>query len=273
MKYTTDDLVHNWRTDLYHVIFEADTKPGRTFDIILLFVILLSVFIAIIDSVPSIPDYFHDIFYVIEWIITILFTVEYILRIIVVKRPRVYILSFFGIIDLLAFLPSYLGLFFGGTQYMIVIRALRLLRTFRIFKLVRFLSASRFLIFSLQRSFYKIAVFFGFVLILVTVFGAFMYMIEGPESGFVSIPASIYWAIVTLTTVGYGDITPVTVFGQALASFIMILGYSIIAIPTGIVAAEIARQKVNKNTHICSFCGKNEHEDDAGFCKNCGNEL
>ncbi|MBT3301028.1 MAG: ion transporter [Bacteroidetes bacterium] len=263
----------SWRCKLHTIIFEADTKTGKFFDISLFILIIISVFIVMLDSVPSIRIKIGPFLTAIEWAVTILFTIEYILRIITVKKPIKYVLSFFGIIDLLAILPTYISLFLIGYKYLLVIRVLRLLRIFRVLKLVHFLGASKYLIISLRGSLYKIAVFLAAVLIMVIIFGSLMYIIEGSESGFTSIPRSIYWAIVTLTTVGYGDIAPVTVLGQTLASIIMIMGYSIIAVPTGIVTAEMTKKKLEVNTHVCQNCNENKHDDNAEFCKGCGHEL
>lgn len=262
-----------WKLRIHHAIFEADTPAGKRFDIWLLVFIILSVFIVMLDSVPSIGDNYGEILKIAEWVITILFSIEYTLRLLSVQKPFKYILSFYGVIDLLAIIPTYLSLFLVGTHYLVIIRILRLLRIFRVLKLVHFLGASRYLIISLKGSLYKIGVFLGAVIVLVIIFGSLMYLIEGPESGFTSIPRGIYWAIVTLTTVGYGDITPQTFLGQSLSSVIMILGYSIIAVPTGIVTAEMAKSKVNTNTHSCMNCNKDYHDDDAHYCKHCGSEL
>jgi voltage-gated potassium channel len=264
----------SFRFQLHQIIFEADTPKGKAFDIALLILIVVSVIIVMLDSVPSIRLKTGSVLTVIEWTVTVLFTIEYILRIYSVKQPKKYILSFYGIIDLLSILPTYISLFLVGYKYLIVIRVLRLLRIFRVLKLVHFLGASNYLIISLRGSLYKIGVFLGAVLVLVIIFGSMMYIIEGSESGFTSIPRSIYWAIVTLTTVGYGDIAPITVLGQTLASIIMILGYSIIAVPTGIVTAEITRRKVTQtNTQVCQNCNSTQHDDDAQFCKSCGEIL
>lgn len=262
-----------WKEELHTIIFEADTKTGKIFDISLFILIIVSVIIVMLDSVPQIRFKIGPFLTAVEWTVTILFTIEYILRIITVKKRIKYVLSFFGIIDLLAILPTYISLFLVGYKYLLVIRVLRLLRIFRVLKLVHFLGASRYLIISLRGSLYKIGVFLGAVLVLVIIFGSLMYIIEGSESGFTSIPRSIYWAIVTLTTVGYGDIAPVTFLGQTLASIIMILGYSIIAVPTGIVTAEMTKKKLAVNTHVCQNCNENKHEDNAVFCKSCGEKL
>lgn len=258
---------------LHEIIFEADTPKGKLFDIILLILIIVSVFVVMLDSVPQINKNAGFILQSIEWAITILFTIEYILRIYAVIKPKNYVFSFYGIIDLLAILPTYLSIFISGTHYLVVIRILRLLRIFRVLKLVHFLGASKYLIISLKGSLYKIGVFLGAVLTIVTIAGSLMYLIEGPENGFTSIPRGIYWAIVTLTTVGYGDITPQTVLGQTLSSIIMIMGYAIIAVPTGIITAEMTKNKISTNTNHCPYCNSTDHENDAIFCKVCGTKL
>ncbi|NNF01678.1 MAG: ion transporter [Bacteroidia bacterium] len=262
------------RNKLHEIIYEADTPMGKWVDIILLWAILLSIAAVILESVDEIGTKYRTLLHVLEWIFTILFTIEYALRIWVVQKPWKYIFSFYGLVDLLAILPTYLSLIFTGGQFLMAIRILRLLRIFRIFKLVRFIKESRVLAAALRASRHKIAVFLGTVLVSVVIMGTVMYMIEGPEHGFTSIPRGIYWAIVTLTTVGFGDIYPQTVFGQFVASFIMIMGYAIIAVPTGIVTSELARQKpVQLNTQVCPSCAHAKHDDDAVHCKKCGAEL
>lgn len=265
-----------WRWRLHEIIFEADTPAGKAFDVILLISILLSVLVVMLESVSSFQMRFGDELYYAEWFFTILFTVEYIGRIVAVTRPRKYVLSFFGIIDLIAILPTYLSFFFAGTQALLVIRSIRLLRVFRVFKLVRFIGEARQLNNALRASRAKIIVFLGGVFSLVVILGTLMYLIEGAENGFTSIPKSIYWAIVTLTTVGYGDIAPQTTLGQGLASLIMIIGYGIIAIPTGIVTAEMSMQKKkpgNISTQACPHCSAEGHDIDAVYCKKCGGHL
>lgn len=262
---------------LFDTIFEANTRQGKIFDVTLLFVILLSVLLVMLDSIPSINARYHKILNILELIITILFTIEYALRIYSVRKPWKYIFSFYGIIDILAIIPFYLGFFFPPSRYLANIRILRLLRVFRIFKLTRFTHGRNVLLLGLKESRNKIIVFLSFVLLIVIVIGSIMYMVEGnhPESGFTSIPISIYWAIVTLTTVGYGDIAPVTSFGQLIASIVMIIGYGIIAVPTGIVTLEINRaaKKIPNNTEVCPSCGDDYHLDGAIYCKTCGNKL
>jgi len=250
------------------LIFEAETPSGKMFDIFLLVFIVLSVIVVLLDSVGSIRTNYHDVLYMAEWFFTILFTIEYLLRIYVTLKPRKYILSFYGIIDLLAIIPTYLSLVFVGSQYFLVIRMLRLLRVFRVLKLGRYVRASKTLAIALRNSRHKVVVFLEVVFTLVVVMGSLMYLVEGEENGFTSIPRSIYWAIVTLTTVGYGDIAPQTVLGQTLASFIMIIGYAIIAVPTGIISVEMS--KAQTNTKVCQECQCSDHEDNAKFCKNCG---
>lgn len=258
---------------LYEIVFEADTPAGKLFDVILLAVILLSVLLVMLESVSSIAIKYLDVLRTLEWIITIVFTIEYLLRILIVQKPLKYIFSFFGIIDFLSILPTYLSLIILGSQSLIVIRMLRLLRIFRILKLTRYTQAGRLLVRALWSSREKISVFLFFVLIIVVIMGTAMYLIEGETNGFSSIPLSIYWAIVTLTTVGYGDISPVTPLGQLMASVIMILGYAIIAVPTGIITAEIIRPTPSKNTQVCHKCLYDKHDDDAMFCKMCGEKL
>jgi voltage-gated potassium channel len=264
------------RKKIYIIIFGADTPAGKLFDIILLILISLSVTAVILESVKTIRDAYHDFFVDLEWIFTIIFTLEYILRIYSSPNPRKYITSFYGIIDLLAILPTYLGILFDTSTFLLTIRALRLLRVFRIFKLGRYLKEAAILVKALQSSFHKIIVFFGVVLTMVLVLGSLLYLIEGEEHGFTSIPQSVYWAIVTITTVGYGDIAPETVMGKILASIAMLVGYSIIAVPTGILSVEIGRavrhgRKMDKLT--CLECGHDDHDKDAIHCKICGTIL
>lgn len=263
---------------LHVIIQEADTPMGKAFDIILLLAILASVLIVMLDSVAPISKNYSSLFYYLEWIFTIFFTIEYFLRIYITKNPfKNYVFSFYGIIDLLAILPTYLSLIVSGTHFMMVIRIFRLLRIFRILKLGRYVGATEVLRESMMNSRHKIAVFLEIILTIVVLMGSIMYIVEGPENGFTSIPRSIYWAIVTLTTVGYGDIAPATVIGQFIASAIMIMGYAIIAVPTGIVSSEMIktekRKKINLNTQVCENCGCNEHDDVARFCKMCGQSL
>ena len=263
-----------WRTKIYEVIFEADTPPGKLFDVLLICAILLSVTVVFLESIEELKYDYGKIFYALEWGFTILFTVEYLLRIISVNRPPKYVFSFYGIIDLLSIVPTYLSLIILGSQYLLAIRILRLLRVFRVFKLTHLLKQSNVLIEALKASRGKIAVFLFTVLTSVVVIGAIIYVVEGPENGFTSIPLSMYWAIVTLTTVGYGDISPQTQLGQFIASIVMIMGYAIIAVPTGIVSVEIAsatRKQVT--TQVCPYCLAEGHDKEAIHCKFCGEKL
>ncbi len=267
----------SWKNKLHEIIYEADTPSGKLFDVVLLIFILLSIVLVMLESVDYIGNKYYGILNILEWIITILFTFEYIARIICVNKPKAYIFSFYGIIDFLSTIPKYLSLFFVGTHSLVAIRALRLLRVFRILKLTRYIGESTNFGRALKRSRVKVAVFLSFVLVLCIILGTVMYLIEGDEdSGFSSIPRSVYWAIVTLTTVGYGDIAPVSALGQSIASLIMILGYGIIAIPTGIVTSEMTKSERNnipKNTQSCTNCMESYHTDDAQFCHKCGHPL
>ncbi len=268
----------NWKGKLYDIIFEADTPAGKYFDIILIISILLSVFVVMLDSVRSFRIAYGNLLHDIEWFFTILFTIEYFLRMICVKNKVKYATSVFGLVDLLAIIPTYLSMFLPGSQFLLVIRILRVLRIFRILKLVKYLDEARLLIRALKESSRKITVFLFTVITLVVILGSLMYLIEGEENGFTSIPMSIHWAIVTLTTVGYGNIVPKTPLGIALSSVVMILGYSIIAVPTGIVTAEITfASKEERNRRrpklICVTCGNSNNDTDARFCKYCGTEL
>ena len=262
------------RHRLHEIIFEADTAAGKWFDILLIVSIIASVILVMLDSVTGIRQVYGPWLNSGEWFFTLLFTAEYLLRLFCVQRPLLYARSFFGIVDLLAILPTYLSVILPGGHYFIVIRVLRLLRIFRVFKLVQFLSEARLLLAALRASMRKIAVFLCTVLTLVMIFGALMYVVEGAANGFTSIPRSIYWAIVTMTTVGYGDISPQTDLGQALAAFIMIIGYGIIAVPTGIVTVELSRAtRQGVSTQACPKCGRDGHDADADFCKYCGASL
>ncbi len=263
------------RQRLGDIIFEHDKLPDKLFDIALLIAIALSIVLVMLESVPWIREGYGQTLRVAEWIFTILFTVEYLLRIYVARKPWRYITSFFGVVDLLAVLPGYLSLFLLGSQYLIVVRSLRLLRVFRILKLARFLGEASVLRRALSASMPKITVFLGTVVTLVMIIGSLMYVVEGAENGFTSIPKSIYWAIVTLTTVGYGDISPQTPLGQTLSAFVMIIGYGIIAVPTGIVTSELSKvdnEDRGPKLH-CSKCESAEHDEDAVHCKYCGTEL
>lgn len=260
------------RKRLYEIIFEADTKAGRIFNEVLLIIILLSVILVMLESVGAIRIKYLNQLRFLEWVITGIFTLEYIARIWVVQRPYKYILSFYGIIDLLALLPTYLGVIFTGGHSLIVLRLFRMLRVFRILKLSQYSKAGKLLYLAMWDSRQKISVFIIFVLLVAVIIGTVIYLIEGEKHGFTSIPKSIYWAIVTLTTVGYGDLSPSTGLGQFFATIIMILGYAIIAVPTGIVTAALIT-KTHTNTQICSNCFYDKHDDDALHCKRCGTRL
>lgn len=264
--------VQGWQQTWYRVIFESNTPAGRVFDVCLLWAVLLSVGVVMIESVQSISASYGLWLHWLEWFFTLLFSLEYIARLLSVESPRRYALSFFGIVDLLALMPTYLSLLLAGSQYLIVIRILRLLRVFRIFKLGRYVDESQILLRAFRASRPKITVFFLAVITLVTIFGTLMYLLEGGDNGFTSIPRSIYWAIVTLTTVGYGDIAPHTVLGQALSSLIMLLGYAILAVPTGIVTVELANLNVPRPAAVppCPACHRASREPGAHYCKFCG---
>lgn len=259
---------------LYTIIFEADTPAGKAFDIILMSCILFSVLLVIVESLQELPSYLNTPFIVLEYLFTLFFTFEYLTRIYCSPKPHAYIFSFFGIVDLFATLPLYIGILFPGARYLIIIRAFRLIRVFRIFKLFNFLTEGERLLNALRESSRKILVFFLFVVILVTSIGTLMYMIEStqPDSQFNNIPNSIYWAIVTMTTVGYGDITPVTGIGRFLSALVMLMGYTIIAVPTGIVSASIIKSS-HKRGKKCPGCHRTGHEKEAQYCKYCGHKL
>jgi voltage-gated potassium channel len=262
------------RSRLHEIIFEADTPAGKLFDVLLILSIVISVVLVMLDSVVSIQQTYGDLLYLGEWVFTILFTIEYFLRLYSVGRPLSYATSFFGMVDLLAILPTFLSLVFPGAQYLLVIRILRVLRVFRVLKLVQYVGEARVLMHAMRASRRKIIVFLFVVMTLVVIFGSLMYVIEDPDSGFTSIPRGVYWAIVTLTTVGYGDISPQTGLGQTLAAVIMILGYGIIAVPTGIVTAELTYSfKKSVSTQACPECSSEGHDPDAEFCKYCGATL
>lgn len=265
----------DWRDKIHEVIYESATPAGKAFDVILLFLIVVSIVIVMLDSVQSIHAKYGQYFYAVEWGLTVLFTIEYLLRLICIHRPVKYVFSVLGIIDLLAIIPTYLSIIVAGSQSLLVFRALRLLRIFRIFRLVHFLSEMQFLTVAIGNSMRKISIFILFVLTTVIILGSVIYLVEGNANGFTSIPQSIYWAIVTITTVGYGDIAPVTTLGKFIASFIMLLGYGIIAVPTGIVTTEMARAAAKKTTdqRACPSCGRESHDKDAVYCKYCGAAL
>jgi voltage-gated potassium channel len=280
---------HTWKTKLHEIIYEADTPAGKLFDVVLLISILASIVLVMLESIKSFDEKYHAFLNVSEWVITILFSIEYILRIITVKKPIKYVTSFYGIIDLLSTIPKYLSLIFVGTHALVALRAFRLLRVFRILKLARYLGASNQLASAIKASKAKISVFLFAVLIAATIFGTIMYLVEGEENGFTNIPKSVYWCIVTLTTVGFGDIAPQTALGQLIATVIMILGYGIIAVPTGIVSAEYTKasetkgkisdeereqlKSVTLNTQSCPNCLEGKHQDGAEYCHSCGFKL
>ena len=262
-----------WKEKVHEVIYEADTKVGKIFDVALLIVILASLVLVVLDSVEQISLRYHSLFVTLEWTITVFFTIEYILRVISIKKAKNYIFSFYGIVDFLSTIPLYVSLIFAGSGALLSLRALRLLRVFRIFKLVRYSGAGSNVAVALRNSVPKILIFLYSVVIISFIAGTIMYIVEGPEHGYTSIPRGIYWAIVTLTTVGFGDIHPVTPLGQFIATIIMLLGYGVIAVPTGIVSAEMAKENFRKNTQVCSNCGEDDHRDSAKFCHKCGNSL
>jgi voltage-gated potassium channel len=270
-------MTNNWKAikhKLRTIIFEADTPKGKLFDVSLIFLIVLSVIAVMLNSVKPINLQYGNLLYIAEWVFTIIFTVEYILRLVSVGKPMKYATSFFGIVDLVAFLPTYLSAFIPGSEMFLVVRVLRVLRIFRVLKILPYITEAQMLRRALVASRRKIFVFLLAVLLIVIIMGSMMYVIEGEENGFTSIPRSIYWSIVTLTTVGYGDISPQTPFGQILASIIMIFGYGLIAVPTGIVTVEIARNKSNTfNTQACPQCSTEGHDNDAKYCKFCSADL
>ena len=262
-----------YKDRIYQIIFEADTPAGKLFDVLLIWSILISVALVVIESVHQFKEQYQLFLTAGEWLFTILFSIEYLLRIYVTRRKRAYIFSFYGIVDFLAILPTYVSLILPGTHYLMVIRILRLMRVFRIFKLTGYTSEAKVLAMALTASRRKIFVFFSTIAVLVVVIGAIMYVIEGPQYGFKDIPTSIYWAVVTLTTVGYGDLSPQTFVGQFFASVVMVLGYSIIAVPTGIMTMElsnIANKRKKITTKVCKECMKEGHDADAQYCKYCG---
>ncbi len=262
------------REHIHQIIFGTDTPAGKLFDVVVLYVILASVVVVMFESVHDIENAFGEYLKIAEWVFTILFTIEYIARLYVSDKPLKYVFSFLGLIDLFSIIPTYLTLFVSGTHFLVVIRTVRLLRVFRILKLTRYLSEAKVLGEALKASRYKIFVFMLSVFSFQIISGTLMYLIEGAENGFTSIPRSIYWAIVTLTTVGYGDIAPSTVLGQAFASMLMIVGYSILAVPTGIVTSEITKEHLkSKKYKDCDNCSQDEHDRDAVHCKNCGAKL
>lgn len=271
-----DENQGSWKEKLFTVIFEAETKAGKNFDIVLLILIFISIILVMIESVPSLLKEYSRHLYIAEWVITILFTIEFIMRLIVVKKPWKYMTSFYGVVDLLSILPTYISIFFPHSQFLIVIRALRLMRVFRIFKLTRFVRESMTIVLALKASARRIMVFLSFIVLLSIILGALIYVVESPENeSFSSIPQSVYWSIVTITTVGYGDISPVTPLGKLIASLIMLLGYAIIAVPTGIVTVELSKSARTEaaEAHSCPSCGHGGHDPDAKYCKFCGHVL
>lgn len=265
------------RERIYHIIFEAETPAGKTFDIVLLLLILLSIIAVMLESVRAIAEQYGPTLRGAEWVFTGLFTLEYALRLATTRRPWRYVFSFFGLVDLLSILPTYLSLLIPGSQSLLVIRSLRLIRVFRVFKLARYVGEGQLLIDAVKSSRQKITVFLVTIVTVVMIVGSAMYLVEGPEHGFTNIPQSVYWAVVTMTTVGYGDISPETPLGKLLASMIMVMGYGIIAVPTGIVTAEVieAQQRRNRKalTRVCKECHKEGHDLDALHCKKCGAKL
>lgn len=269
--------IETLRHNLYQIIYQSQTPAGRRFDIALIALIVASVLTIILDSVEEINRQYGIRLLAAEWLFTALFTVEYALRIFCNHKPGKYIFSFYGLIDLLSIIPSYISLFTPGAHYLQVIRILRVLRIFRVLKLVRFINQANLLINALRASRLKISIFMFTISTLLVIFGATMYLIEGPENGFTNIPVSIYWSVVTLTTVGFGDITPKTDLGRALSAIVMIVGYAIIAVPTGIFTAELSKemkkQKAPSNNRVCPRCRHSSHQDDANFCRICGADL
>jgi len=271
------ERIETLRHNLYQIIYQANTPAGKGFDIALIILIMLSVLTISLDSVAEFSRQYGELFITAEWVFTILFSIEYILRIFCIHRPFKYIFSFYGLIDLLSIIPSYLSLFIPGTHYLQIIRILRVLRIFRVLKLVQFINQSNLLVSALLASRLKITIFVLTVSTLLVVFGSTMYLIEGPENGFENIPVSIYWAVVTLTTVGFGDITPKTDLGRSISVLVMVTGYAIIAVPTGIFTAELSqemrRQNKRDNPRMCPKCRKTGHEQEANYCRICGTEL
>ncbi|MDA9558255.1 ion transporter [Vibrio sp.] len=262
------------RQRLYDIVFASDTPEGRRFDIAIISLIVMAFIVMIIDSTTHVDSFWRDIFLGLEILFTLLFTIEYIVRVYASPKPFAYMRSFYGIIDLMAFLPAILVFFFPDAAYFAVLKLLRLMRIFRILKLVRYLQDSNILLRSLLKARRKIFIFFSNMAVLVTIFGTLIFIIEGPENGFTSLPESIYWAIVTITTVGYGDIVPHTPLGRLVAALTMLLGYCILAVPTGIISAELREEMEHRRTHVrCDNCSKGGHEEDAEYCRYCGSDL
>ncbi len=269
-------MYDKYKERVHRIIFESETYYGKFFDVLLLILIVLSVILVALETVASIHDNWGKYFLIAEWTMTVIFTLEYVLRIWSTHKPMKYVTSFFGIIDLISIVPTYLSVILTGAHSLMVIRILRLLRIFRVFKMARYLAAGEYIVRSIRLSASKITVFLFFIILMVCIFGAVMYLVEGSiNPAFDSIPRSIYWAIVTLTTVGYGDISPMTPLGQMVASLIMIMGYGVIAVPTGIVSTEMAKVKVREliSSEVCRWCSREGHESDAIFCKFCGHSL
>lgn len=259
---------------IYDVIFGTESRYGRLFDITLIWAILLSVAAITLDSIADIHQQYGNLLYICEWAFTIIFSIEYGLRIYCSPNRRAYIFSFYGIVDLLSIIPTYLSLIVAGTNSLLIIRLLRVLRIFRILKLVRYGNEANVLVKGFLSARRKIFIFFSFIIVLTTIFGCLIFVIEGPENGFTSLPKSVYWAIVTITTVGYGDITPQTVLGQTIAALAMITGYSVIAIPTGIITAELASEiNRERSKKVCNNCSRSDHDQDAEYCKYCSSPL
>jgi voltage-gated potassium channel len=263
------------RAGLHQIVFEADTPAGRAFDIVVQALIFISVIVVSLETVQGLSFRTHRLLFIAEWALTVLFTLEYVLRLAAVRKPTAYAKSFFGLVDLLALLPTWLSILVPGAQALLVVRVLRLLRIFRILKLAHFLTEAQTLTHALRASARKILVFLLSVATIIVIVGSLMYVVEGPVHGFTSIPTAMYWAVVTLTTVGYGDIAPRTPFGQMLASFVMVLGYGIIAVPTGIVTSELARSASTHgvSTQACPMCGTGGHDVDAIYCRRCGAKM
>ncbi|MDR2238471.1 MAG: ion transporter [Chryseobacterium sp.] len=261
-----------WKRFLYRVIYRSDTRLGKLFDIILLSLILVSTAIIMMESVPKLDKRFHYTFLILEWIISLFFSAEYLMRIAVLKNKKHYIFSFFGIIDFLALVPFYLSFFFPVTKYFLIFRMLRMLRIFRIFNLLDFMNDGYLIVRALKNSSRKIYIFLLFLIIFSVIVGSMMFMVEGGRPGFETIPQSIYWAVVTVTTVGYGDVSPITPLGKFFAVILMLAGYSIIAVPTGIVTAEMRNKRQNLEK-VCDRCGNEDIDDDARYCKQCGKKL
>ncbi len=260
-----------WKKKIFRIIYFSDTPSGKIFDLLLLLMIFLSTFIVMMESVQKVDEHYHSLLVSLEWLITITFTIEYILRISVVKNKKDYIFSFLGIIDFLSLLPFFLSLFFPFTKFLSIIRLLRMLRIFRVLNLLDYMNDGQYIVQALKNSSRKIYIFLLFIMILVTIIGSLMFVVENGKNGFVDIPTSIYWAVVTITTVGYGDISPATPLGKFLSVVLMLCGYSIIAVPTGIVTSEM-RRKMAK-TRLCDRCGNSENDEDARYCKTCGEKL